>query len=349
MKDFLDVAEDIKTYSAEVLLPQELEYFKNIFDALEMLQAVHYKATFDPRNIEDIFGAFEMSRLIGKLGNFPDTKIQTLRKSIKIVIQRTLEERIQYPSNPDRVFPPEPYKNFCLLLHTILKNNQASIITFNYDLALDFALFFSNLFVKYSISTDQQGNPDITRTPINLFKLHGSLNWANCPKCGVIPWHLESFFNIPGGSRWPNFPSGGMQKLKLTDQLPAYHQCPSYREPDPTIIPPTWNKTEHSNILAEVWRGAAQELFDADNIIVMGYSLPTNDLFFKYLFAIGTLGPRRIRLFRVYDPDDTGGVRERFVNLLGPSTIDRFEYISKTFEWAIRDLSDTGILTRNQK
>ena len=90
--------------------------------------------------------------------------------------------------------------------------------------------------------------------------------------------------------------------------------------------------SQHLN-LSKVWRRAARELSQAENIFVIGYSMPPSDAFFKYLYALGTVGKTRIRRFWVWNPDPTVG--QRFRELIGPGVHSKFQFIQDTFSSAI--------------
>jgi hypothetical protein len=101
------------------------------------------------------------------------------------------------------------------------------------------------------------------------------------------------------------------------------------------IVPPVWNKTHYHHSLAAVWRNAAQHLSEAQNIFVIGYSLPDSDQFFRYLYALGTVGSTRLRRFGVFDPDLTGQVYNHYNTLLSGMAKDRFRFEPQTFREAI--------------
>jgi hypothetical protein len=98
----------------------------------------------------------------------------------------------------------------------------------------------------------------------------------------------------------------------------------------PVIVPPTWNKTEYQGTLTNVWNVAAEQLSKARNIYVFGYSLPESDSFFRYLFALGTMGESRIRRFWVFDPSKT--VEERYRNLIGKELAIAFNTLNISFQ-----------------
>jgi hypothetical protein len=63
--------------------------------------------------------------------------------------------------------------------------------------------------------------------------------------------------------------------------------------------------------------------------------LPESDSFFRYLFALGTLGSTRIRNIIVVNPEIAGGdVDNRFKGLIGESILSRYKYIEKKFNYA---------------
>jgi hypothetical protein len=93
---------------------------------------------------------------------------------------------------------------------------------------------------------------------------------------------------------------------------------------EPVLVPPTWNKADSHRALEKVWSLAAHELSGAENIFVIGYSMPETDSFFRHLYALGTVGGIMLRRFWVFNPNHS--VERRFHDLLGPGAEDRFEF-----------------------
>lgn len=205
-----------------------------------------------------------------------------------------------------------------------VRHKRCSIITFNYDLALDYALYYNRHPADYCLPGSVR--PGL----IPAMKLHGSLNWAICSKCRrIIPWDLGAFFQRP---RWNLLGDPESVYLDLGSQLPSdLVHCDRYVKPEPVIVPPTWNKTEYHRGLSTVWSRAASELSDAENIFVSGYSLTETDSFFRYLFALGSVGESRIKRFWVFDPDEQDKVLKRFEKLIGSGAKQRFRFKKQTF------------------
>jgi hypothetical protein len=104
------------------------------------------------------------------------------------------------------------------------------------------------------------------------------------------------------------------------------------------IVPPTWNKAQYHDSIAKVWQRAAKELSEAENIIVVGYSLPDSDEFFHYFLPLGIVGPNIIKRIFVCDPDQDQTVEARYRRLLAQSTLQRFEMWRTRFSDVIPSL-----------
>lgn len=324
MADFLDKADELRK---EGKAGNFKEDFDRVFHAISALQIVHSKSELDLDNIESVFAAFEMARLVGRLPGISSKKIRPLLASIRRVILGTLEKTITYPVAGRDVYPNPSYDSLAKLINELNdegRHKRCSIITFNYDLALDYALYFNGHPADYCLPES------VKRGRIPLMKLHGSLNWAICSKCRrIIPWDLGAFFQTHS---WQVFGETKSAYLNLGSELPAgLDHCGKYVKPEPVIVPPTWNKTEYHKGLSAVWTRAASELSDAENIFVSGYSLTETDSFFRYLFALGSVGEARIKRFWVFNPDKENKVLPRFQKLIGPGARGRFRFEKQTF------------------
>jgi NAD-dependent SIR2 family protein deacetylase len=325
MGQFLDRAHDLlqanETGDAKAA-------FERLFEAINILPQVHSKATLDIDNVESVFSALEMASIIGVFGDYDAAKILTLDTAMRVVIAATVEKTMLLPTKNGQVVPPRPYYEFASMLHRMragFPRHDASVITFNYDLAVDYALNFVGLPVHYAVGDDD--SPD----GMPLLKLHGSLNWGLCTQCrAIVPWRLHKYLANRG---WHNSDLAKSVRLALTSQMGKllHHDQPVH--PSPVIVPPTWGKTSQHLNLSQVWNRAARELQSAENIFVIGYSLPPSDAFFKYLYALATVGHARIRRFWVFNPDRS--VEGRFRELLGPAVQSRFKFFADTFEVAI--------------
>ena len=93
---------------------------------------------------------------------------------------------------------------------------------------------------------------------------------------------------------------------------------------------------------AHVWKQAAIELEDAEYIVVIGYSCPESDAFFRYLYALGTSGLRRLKRFVVIDPGSE--IEGRFRGMLGQDVARRLAYYPFVFSGAMAAIkSELGL------
>src|SRR5262249_24599334 len=153
----------------------------------------------------------------------------------------------------------------------------------------------------------------------------------------VVPWHLNDFFSKRNWNLWGSEPKP--VQLKIVSLLKEVSHCGKPLPVDPVIVPPTWNKTQYHQQIGAVWSQAAKHLSEAENIFVIGYSLPDTDLFFRYLYSLGTVGDTLLKRFWVFDPDKSS-VSKRFERLLGETAKARFRAVDVRFAEAVAMLRD---------
>lgn len=322
MNDFLDVADDLRKRQE---VGDATADFDLVFKGITALQLVHAKARIGLENIESVFAAFEMAKLLGRLASLNAEEINRLPIAMRRVIEKTLERTVDFPTSGGQVPPPEPYDSFAKLIEDI-HTSKVSIITFNYDVCLDYAFNWQRTPVDYCLDDGKD------KSGLKLLKLHGSLNWTRCPGCGkVVPWYISDFFKNRNWNLW--LTEAKKVHLDIASKIGEFKHCGNSTAKEPMVVPPTWNKAQYHDQLELVWRAAAAELADAENIFISGYSLPSTDQFFRYLYAIGTVGISRLKRFWVFDPDKNVG--DKFSELLGPVASSRFKIHPKTFKEAV--------------
>jgi len=351
MANFLDVASDLR--NGHYLSEAESEDFELVFRARSLLQQAHSKAQLDIHNLESVFAAFEMAQLTGSLGDLEDHDLAGLSQAMQRVIGTTLDRSIRYSTSSTSggeidARAPFPYEDFVKLLQRFTSNEngegRASVITFNYDLCLDFACWRRDTGVDYCLPDGQQTQG------IRVLKLHGSLNWARCGCHHVWPVGLDDLLGSREQLR-ERFSEASRHNrrahLSMTQGMQSERPCPACGKAGrgPMMVPPTYSKAQHHEQLKPVWRAAAAELATAENIFVSGYSLPEGDHFFRYLYALGTTSKTILRRFWVWDPVlfTTPGASEalerRFLNLLGEQAKARFRPHSGTFRAKVEALN----------
>ena len=211
-----------------------------------------------------------------------------------------------------------------------------SIITFNYDVAVDIALLREHIQPDYAIEMPFPFKSESTTLP--LLKLHGSLNWAveESASNAILPLNLAVYLDPSKRTIAPTV-SEGHASVQLLPHLVDYFSKLHKRQvkPLPYLVPPSWNKADYHKGLTDVWAAAAKHLSEALHIFVIGYSLPLTDSFFRQLYALGSAGETRLRNFTVFDPDPTGEVDARFRDLMGTGVESRYKLEKKTFAEAV--------------
>ena len=335
MYDFLDTASRLLS-AGEV--NEKKEHFERVFKAISSLQAVHSKSQLDLNNIESIFTALEIANVLGKLPGFDKKEIPKVIASLKEVIVSTLEKTISFPTHGSNILPTSSYEKFSKLLG-YLKNDAhptltTSVITFNYDIALDVAMHRNGQGPVYGFG------PDVTASqPTKLLKLHGSLNWAERTEDGSVqPLTLQEYFSK---YRYQGFGDGkGSCHIPIGSQLQEYYSKHTVVKvnPEPVIVPPTWNKADYHHLLSTIWGQAAIELEAAEYIFIIGYSLPETDAFFRLLYGLGSVGDTPLKKVAVYNPDTSGAIEQRFRDMLGPGALARFEFRNLYFDKCVNDI-----------
>ena len=186
-----------------------------------------------------------------------------------------------------------------------LCGNDWATITLNWDTIWDKSL--SRVLVPAGIEIDYAGpitrlneaheianvNPG-TRS-VKLVKLHGSFNWAVCPRCRSL------------------FVSGqDIGYLTLTDLVVCPLCAPDPEAPQgpglqPLFLTPTIIKTFDNPILNLMWDNAIHVLADATHVVFVGYSFPLADHDLRYLLRKAL--PSRVHIAVVLSGhDDPSGV-----------------------------------------
>jgi NAD-dependent SIR2 family protein deacetylase len=318
---------------------ESLKDFGLVYNFISSLQTIHSKAEMDLDNIESVFAAIEFGKLleleVGKLVGW-----DVIETAMKHLIIETIERKSKFVQSDNEIKAQGSHHNFGINiigeLETRSKDQPIAIITFNYDVLIDSVIEEMGYHCSYQINKGDSYSPSIP-----IIKLHGSLNWGICGKCGRVNfWPIKTYCyeNIP---KIPYtlktreaFIKCGSSISKL-ECLLCHTNCKEW----PLIVPPTWNKTQYFEIIQNVWRAAGQHLSEAENIFVVGYSLPESDYFFRYLYALGTLGKTMLKRIWVFDPDSE--VDRRFKKLLGSQAEKKYKYFDCNYANAITEIKET--------
>jgi len=333
MNDFLDTASRLLSTND---VGNKRADFERVFRAISSLQAVHSKAQLDLNNIESIFTALEIANILGKLPGFEVDEIPQAIASLKELIVTTLERTIKFPTRGSQILPPRSYEKFAELLVFLrgaaYPSYSTSVISFNYDIALDMAMYRSGLGPEYGFGSS------VMQRQMKLLKLHGSLNWAVLTDTGSVqPLTLQEYFNK---YQYNGYEESGTCSIPIGSQLQEFYSKHTAVKVnlEPVIVPPAWNKADYHQLLSTIWSTAAKELEEAEYIFIIGYSLPETDAFFRLLYGLGTVGTKPLKKVIIYNPDESGIIEDRFKRMMGPGALARFEYKPMKFDESIGNI-----------
>ena len=98
MKDFFDKAENVKPgegYTGDEAT-RARDSFRIVFKGLRALRHAYAKSKIDTRNVESVFAAFEMAKLLGTLPGLERDEIELLPSAMQHVIRDTLETSVRF-------------------------------------------------------------------------------------------------------------------------------------------------------------------------------------------------------------------------------------------------------------
>ncbi len=147
--------------------------------------------------------------------------------------------------------------------------------------------------LNLDIATERYLNYCANGTYGRLCKIHGSLNWLYCEKCK----RLDLFVSPRSGTQ----DGGPIRTAKALEDL--YHSVPfgeAYScqgtpcrrdtcdgSVSPILITPTFVKDYENPHVDKVWKAAEHAMKDATRAVIVGYSLPTDDVDVAMLFKRG--------------------------------------------------------------
>lgn len=247
-------------------------------------------------NLEDVFTVFDnisSGKEYFRLYRF-EKMAEIEQKFRKIIIYA-----IVYAMNRDEC-DHSTYQKFAdFLCYNRLKGNACSVLTMNWDTLLEKTINSScatyNEKLKpsqkhiypdwcfYDDSLDANRNhiPSIMikakgHYNIKILKLHGSVNWLECPKCKRVfgDFNNDIAINEFQNSVCPYCAFSG-------------NNGPNLRN---FIITPTFMKSLNNLHLRTIWHNAFLDLTEATNIVFIGYSFPKADFEMRCLLkkAVGT-------------------------------------------------------------
>lgn len=173
------------------------------------------------------------------------------------------------------------------------REDPVSVISTNWDILLDNSIYKTlqsnqkyDGVVDYCCYISSKDENDVTVKPgleklgqggfnVKLLKLHGSLNWLQCPRCSRL---------------YSNF-SSKEAMINYDNPTSCRHCDRNFPEEEgnhtlvANLIMPTYLKDLSNPQYRIIWQNAGIEISEADEIVFIGYSLPYADFEMRQLLS----------------------------------------------------------------
>ncbi len=185
--------------------------------------------------------------------------------------------------------------------------NSTGIISTNYDISIETELFkrygksdvprqFDFGFAWRDPGKDQI-HPRPTPADMCLYKLHGSMNWLRCDLCEHV------YINLGGSIAHQGF------EPTVTD----FNTCDcNHSRLRPVLVAPSMVRDIRDINLLETWKHALELLRTADEWIIIGYSMPSEDIAIRSLFIRARQGRKTEPQIRVVQKGNDPAMRARY-------------------------------------
>jgi NAD-dependent SIR2 family protein deacetylase len=222
---------------------------------------------------------------------WPGSTVEKLREARRILDQAIFDVLGEYkPFLKDEEKALWSFGGFLREVQSRRKNRRVGLITSNYDLSSEWATLYAQFnrqsfdgwtttrasaidFGTEWLDPFANGWTKIKRPPAPDFccyKLHGSTGWLRCPICQQI------YINCTGGTWFQGFRSG----------MDYNNQCDcSDTQLEAQIVSPSFVRRMDDLNLLNIWNHSHTLLSNASHWIIMGYSLPEEDISIRALFT----------------------------------------------------------------
>jgi len=247
----------------EYLMPTFQKQFANYPDVEEFLTLLE---------MAESYAQFERVKLA-----FPRRRLSKLRRTFLLGLARYLWRGHKAVTGDHPI---------ALLAKSLRRGD--TVITFNYDLTVDWALQDSDHTWEY-----KPGPDDIT-----LLKPHGSIDWFHADE---VDADTESFSELFTAST--QFERWDFDDEKLGQSLPV-------------IVPPVVAKLIEEPDLQAIWMEVSKRLVRASAIYILGYSLPQADRLTRFVLRRAVRARKKSGNIWAVNPDP--GLRSRFSECISP-------------------------------
>lgn len=274
-------------------------------------------------NIEELYGLADMAFDLAK-GDPSDDLAERSRDALNRAIYRVAKDAGKELLDHDGLSFPSPaellrvkresateelqawdqgsrYTNLlaylCLAHHQDRDKSRPLFIQFNWDLALDRALYYLASWRKKSQPISLEGwirafpippwyeeNVDYNRCP-RIARPHGGINWIDSEEinCSGKPGHdLQRVRKTIKGKEWNHDVWIDPVPIASNNDRPDGLGDGSFM----AIVPPTWRKQASKPAFQDQWSWTLDGLKSVRRIVFIGYSMPKTDLYLRHFLAL---------------------------------------------------------------
>lgn len=256
---------------------------------------------FGTYNIEEFYVLADLHERLRLVKLLKTYKLSSPADAVRYLISKTLDESMgSGPSHLHRAFVEHTWH------HAAEKPRHGSVITLNWDIALDNAVdhFFGVPSVDPGYDNfkpwGERANQEASR-PYRVLKLHGSMNWWFCKQCKTL-WYDVQQKGVLG------FWEGAARRTCPGAECWGSHLTPG-------MIPPMSQKMEQNEIfyfMHSLWLTAREELATCDWLVIAGYSFPPTDVQFRLFVAEALASNRNLQGVTVLTNRKVGNARSDF-------------------------------------
>lgn len=187
--------------------------------------------------------------------------------------------------------------------------NKVTVITTNYDLLIDYE-FKSELAknrVDYGINYRNVNTSELVymdpKPLFHYYKLHGSFNWLRCDLCGH--YYINRQGSIVG--------------LAFTDEIGGFNTCicSSKLRLKSVLVAPSLVRDIRDPNLLQIWKSSMEAIRTADQLVMVGYSLPAEDLGIRSIIMRGLNGRAKSKSLEVDVVQLGENAKFNYLNLFG--------------------------------
>lgn len=307
----IPIARDILRSAVLALRQRSAADAKRVHDLLRFIYPTFDEELGNYPNIEDFLNFIEVARDFNKefveSTTWPADK---LRRVNKITLKAVTDFIWSLMADSKKQHAVHDF-----VRNTLVKGD--TLITFNWDLTLERALedYPDDPGFQYRYSRKR-------RDELVLLKPHGSIDWFERKAIRGLKCEKQVENHDDELCYYPNFDLGN---------------SPELRDIPPVIVPPLSSKTFKYRFLHKIWGDVLRAVSDATELHVLGYSLPKEDQFAKFVLrrairnnmAASDKSRKKALKLILLNPDEV--VEQTFYRLAGKA-LKRSNFYQTRFE-----------------